>query len=236
MTSLERTRYRYLGSRATELLENYCMSVHPGYTERELAAGLNKILQLEGLMPTVTLVACDERIDRYRHPIPQNKRFERSCMVVSCVRYKGLIVALTRMIHRGPLSVERKETFLKTITIDAELITATREGMDTASFFDHIKKVYAEAGYPEEWKLHHQGGAIGYQNRDYLLTPSTSYKMEKHQAFAWNPSITGAKSEDTIIIGEQQAEIITTSPSGWPNMKVTVSSGQTLSRPLILEI
>jgi antitoxin VapB len=53
------------------------------------------------------------------------------------------------------------------------------------------------------------------------------------QAFAWNPSITGTKSEDTILIGRDQNEIIT-EMSDWPAIDVQVGD-QTIRRPAIFE-
>jgi len=31
-------------------------------------------------------------------------------------------------------------------------------------------RTYGEVGYPGEWKLYHQGGATGYEARDYIAT------------------------------------------------------------------
>src|SRR5205085_2730370 len=52
---------------------------------------------------------------------------------------------------------------------------------------------YAKAGYPDEWRLHHQGGTIAYRGREILATPNEPERVERGMAFAWNPSVTGAK-------------------------------------------
>jgi hypothetical protein len=54
-------------------------------------------------------------------------------------------------------------------------------------------------GYPEEYQLHHQGGAIGYTGRDYKINFQTKEVVQENQGFVWNPSITGSKSEDTML-------------------------------------
>jgi antitoxin VapB len=51
---------------------------------------------------------------------------------------------------------------------------------------------------------------------------------------AWNPSITGAKSEDTILVGNDGNENVTAIP-GWPAITVKVD-GRVVERPDILEI
>jgi antitoxin VapB len=50
--------------------------------------------------------------------------------------------------------------------------------------------------------------------------------------YAWNPSITGTKSEDTILVTETGNEILT-SISGWPVISVDID-GDTIERPAIL--
>ena len=41
--------------------------------------------------------------------------------------------------------------------------------------------------------------------------------VQPRQAFAWNPSITGSKVEDTALVSGDDVELITTSP-GWPSL------------------
>ena len=54
------------------------------------------------------------------------------------------------------------------------------------------------------------------------------------QVYAWNPSITGAKSEDTILIGANGNEILTEIPD-WPLLPIEIG-GQIVNRPAILEV
>ena len=54
------------------------------------------------------------------------------------------------------------------------------------------------------------------------------------QPFAWNPSVPGAKSEDTFLITEAGAELLTATP-GWPQVQVAVNGG-TMDRPAILRL
>ena len=102
-----------------------------------------------------------------------------------------------------------------------------------AEIFAAGVKAYRDSGFPEEWRQHHQGGPTGYAGRYFKATPTEERKVIADSAFAWNPSITGTKSEDTILIaGKKEPEVISTTP-GWP-MVETVYKGIKISRPAIL--
>jgi Xaa-Pro dipeptidase len=85
---------------------------------------------------------------------------------------------------------------------------ATHPGRTLADAFDDCRRFYAEVGFPEEWKLHRQGDTTGYASREVIATPRTRQEIEVGQAFAWNPSITGAKAEETFILTEGGSEMI----------------------------
>jgi hypothetical protein len=93
-------------------------------------------------------------------------------------------------------------------------------------------EVYAEHGFPNEWQLHHQGGPCGYEPRDYLGSPTAPGVVLENQAFAWNPSIAGTKSEDTILATTKGPQIVTESKD-WPMVRVE-GQGETVLRPDIL--
>jgi hypothetical protein len=119
--------------------------------------------------------------------------------------------------------------------VDATFIAATRPGATLGAIFERATKAYADAGFPDEWQLHHQGGPAGYEPREYLATPGSNDIVALGQAYAWNPSITGTKSEDTILVGASDNEVITVTP-GLPTWSVTLADGKTIARPAILEI
>ncbi|MBK6725636.1 MAG: hypothetical protein IPG58_20955 [Acidobacteria bacterium] len=50
------------------------------------------------------------------------------------------------------------------------------------------------------------------QNRDCVAHPQNAEIVQPDQAFAWNPSITGTKVEDTTIVTADGIEIVTPSP------------------------
>jgi antitoxin VapB len=145
-----------------------------------------------------------------------------------------LVAALTRLIHFGKLPVELKQKMNAVLRIDAHFIAATRPGISMGEVFQAGIQRYAQEGFPNEWHLHHQGGLGGYEGRELIVTPGVKDIVRKGQVYAWNPSITGTKSEDTILIGEDDNEVLT-AIDGWPVQRITVAGNEIL-RPEILEV
>ena len=86
-------------------------------------------------------------------------------------------------------------------------------GRTFADVFADIQTFYADADFPDEWRLHHQGGSTGYRSRETIATPSTHDEIQAGMAFAWNPSIAGAKAEETFLLGARGAQVVCAAPS-----------------------
>lgn len=229
----EIARYEELGRLTAEAVEAVAASVSKRETEAQVAARLAAALIERGLEPAVTLVAADGRIERFRHPIPKELPIQRAVMLVSCARKGGLIASVTRLVHFGRISTDFAERHAAVTQIDAALMAATKPGRTGAELFDEIVRLYAEVGFPGEWELHHQGGATGYATREWRAAPSEARAVLENQAFAWNPSITGTKSEDTIVVQNGSFRILTRGRGKWPMRRVEVQ-GMVVERPDIL--
>ena len=225
-------RYRILGKETSKIVSKICKNIRPGETENEIRGRLAQNLWSKNINPHLILIGSDERIFAYRHPIPKDKEIRKYVMVVVCAERDGLIVNMTRFVYFGLLPRELKEKLCAVAKVDASFITNTRPGKKIADIFQNAIDTYREVGYPDEWKLHHQGGAAGYETRDYIATPDSLQIVQPNQAFTWNPSIEGAKSEDTIIVNETENEIITNDPE-WLKVEVEYN-GEKISRPGIL--
>jgi antitoxin VapB len=234
LTPAEVDRFRSLGAEAGAAIGEAAAAVRPGMSEYEIAGLLAMSAQARGATPIVTLVATDERIRLRRHPLPTGKTLERTALLVLCARRYGLIASATRMVHFGPVPDDLKARMRAVATIDAMTVNATQPGVPANVIFEQIQQAYAEVGYPGEWKNHHQGGPAGYEAREYVATPYTDQVVEGVQAFAWNPSVPGAKSEDTFLVTGAGQELLTPSP-GWPQQQIELG-GQVLERPDILQL
>jgi len=86
---------------------------------------------------------------------------------------------------------------------------ATRPGTTLGDAFALCRTFYAEAGFPDGWRDHHQGGTTGYASREIVATPETHREIREGHAFAWNPSLPNAKAEETFVLLPQGPEILT---------------------------
>jgi len=234
LTPEEGERLRVLGKHCADAMISAIRAVQPGMNEYEIAAILGREAQARGAQPIVNLIATDERIFKFRHPLPTNKKLERYAMLVLTARQSGLTCSISRLVHFGKLTDELRRKEEACARVDAAMIAATRPGIGLRDILKTAIDEYAANGFANEWQLHHQGGAIGYEPREYLATPESNDVVMLGQGFAWNPSIAGVKSEDTILVGAETNKIIT-QISDWPAIQLTVS-GQSLFRPRILEI
>jgi Xaa-Pro aminopeptidase len=225
LTASEVERFRELGRDAGEAIGQLVRTLAPGVTEREVARQAADALASRGARAVVALVAADERLQKFRHPVPTERRWERVLMVVVCARRKGLIASLTRIVCAGPVPDELKRRTLSAAKVNARLFSATRPGATGAELYELAARAYLEEGFAGEERLHHQGGACGYRTRDWVAHPAGKERVQAFQAFAWNPSITGTKVEETCIAFEDGIEVITASP-GWPSISVAVAGQQ----------
>jgi Xaa-Pro dipeptidase len=234
LTPDEVERYRWLGKRVSVGLEKTMLETHRREKESEIVARLCHELWNDRIDPITLMAAADERAWKFRHPIPTEKRVEYYLMVSVNARKWGLIVSLTRFIHFGKLPENLRQQYLDNVFIDCTFMAATRPGVPAREVLAKGVEAYRRKGYSEEWKLHHQGGAIGYAGRDYRATFQTPDVVQENQAFTWNPSITGTKSEDTILATGMGLELITR-PVLYPKVSMPVD-GLSFARPNILEL
>lgn len=242
LTETELEKYRRLGTLAAESMEATLASIQAGDAEADIAARLTAEGAKRRCQVPVALIAADERISRYRHPLPTigplisghlaERRVEKYVMVVGCFLREGLVVSLTRFKKVAELSQDLEERFARICAVDALMQEATQPGKRLGDVFSACQAAYAAQGFsPDEWHNHHQGGATGYAGRTAKGMPGQTFPvLDTHwpaqlkailgheipfgAAFAWNPSGPGVKSEDTfLLLPDGSREIISTTPS-----------------------
>ncbi|MFW6229297.1 MAG: M24 family metallopeptidase [Alkalispirochaeta sp.] len=225
---VEQARFRDLAAECATVMSEAVARTEPGQSEFEIAGHLAAASRPRGIQGIVNLVATDDRIHRYRHPLPTEKKLERHALLVLCGRRDGLVASISRIVHFGPVPEEIRHVHEAVARIDAAVISASRPGRTLGEIFSDIRIAYEAAGFPGGWKGHHQGGVAAYEPREFLALPDSTDRLEAGMVCAWNPSLPGAKSEDSIIIGPDGPEVVT-GIDGWPMVETA-----TLPRPGIL--
>ena len=208
----EIARFRWLGAQTAEAVTAVLKQLKPGLTEYEMEAQVAEALLSRGILPSVYLMAADDRILKYKHAVARGKRLDKYAMLNLCARKWGLTVSMTRFAHFGPLPAELSERFRASAQVNAALLDATHVGAISADLFRVAAEAYAREGFAGDEQLHHQGGATGYWEREWVATPGGNETVVNNQAFAWNPSIRGGKVEDTVLLRDGQIEILTPTP------------------------
>jgi antitoxin VapB len=234
LTHEEGERFQILGRLCGEAMNAAIRSVRPGHSEYQIAARLAEEAENRGIQAVVNLIATDERVSNFRHPLPTSKKLERYGTLILCGRQHGLICSVTRFIHFGHIPEDLRRKAQSVAEIDALIIQATRPDQSLNEIFQKIIAAYAHAGHPYEWTRHHQGGLAGYEPREVTAKPTSTEIVSVGQAYAWNPSIPGTKSEDTILVGKESNEVLTAIPD-WPTVTINIDN-QLIERPMILEM
>lgn len=205
-------RFRTLGKAVAETTTRVLKDLAPGMTEDEMAARISAGLLAQHITPSVLLMATDERIFHYRHAVPRKGVLRKYGMLNLCARRSGLVVSITRFVHFGALPAELAANFERAAGVNAELLHASREGATAAQLYAVAARAYATAGFSNEITRHHQGGPCGYLERDWVARPGGTQVLRATQGLAWNPSLQGAKAEDTALLRGGAIEILTGTP------------------------
>lgn len=234
LTDLEIERFKSLGKDAGMALGNAIKIINPGETEFEIARKTRNELAKLNIESVVTLIAADQRIEKYRHPIPKENIWKKVLLIVVCAKRHGLIASLSRIICAGEIPDELKRKTETCGYIFAKILSETKREKTGAKIYKIASDAYAEKGFADEINKHHQGGAAGYKTRDWVIHPRSNETVFANQMFAFNPSITGAKAEETALLINDQTEIITATPD-FPRILFEIN-GQKIFAPGILRL
>jgi len=208
----EIARFRWLGKQTGAAVTASLQMLEPRDSEYLMEAQIAVELLCRGILPSVYLMAADERIVKYKHAVARGKKIDKYAMINLCARKWGLTVSITRFAHFGPLPGDLEEKFHASAQVNAALLDATRAGITSAKLFTAAKEAYAREGFAGDEQLHHQGGATGYWEREWIATPKGKERVVNNQVFAWNPSIRGGKVEDTVLLRDGKIELLTPTP------------------------
>lgn len=229
MTEPEIARYKEVGLLAAQAMTEVLKQAHPDWSELQLAGAGAEALLSRGLAPALVMAAGERRMKLYRHPMPTRDPLGNMAMLVFCARGYGLYANLTRFVSFTPLTEEQERLQREVREVEARALKLSRPGTTLHEVYRELASAYAAAGHEEAIREHHQGGTTGYLSREVIANPETQEFLKPGTAVAWNPSVRGAKIEDTFLVTDQTLVNLTLDP-GWPTVQVA-----DIPRPLVLQ-
>lgn len=234
LTEAEQIRYRNLAKTAEQILFDVALQARPGMKESDIARQLNRYYADYGMSAPVMIIGSDERIARYRHCLPTDKTIEKVLLLAPAIRRHGLCVPISRMVSWGTPDHDLLKIYHALLVIEAGTLAACTPGTSFLKISETQKRLFRELGYEKEWELHFQGGLTGYIINDPTRCRDPHTFIEMGQAFNWYITISGAKVEETILVGERGPEII--SQNGiWPLREIESNSKRFLLPDILIQ-
>ncbi|WP_436347975.1 M24 family metallopeptidase [Natronorubrum sp. FCH18a] len=237
LTERDIERYRQLSGETASAVESVCRELRAEDSEHEVASALRVALSARDIEAPVVLVGGAERAQQYRHYTPTEAELGGYALVSVTTQRAGLHASCTRTVAFDPPSwlEDRHATAarVETTALAATQAAAT-EGGTAGDVFEAIQNAYDALGYDGEWERHHQGGAAGFAGREWIATPDHEASVATPMAYAWNPTVQGAKSEGTVLVDDDEIEPLT-STDRWPTTTArAVDADLELERPAVL--
>ncbi|AFV76330.1 Xaa-Pro aminopeptidase [Thermus oshimai JL-2] len=209
--------FKLLGQATAQAVGEVVRSAKPSWHENQLAGALAEALWSYGVRPLLLLVAGEERLFRHRHPLPKDRPLGRAFMAVVCGESGGLVANLTRMVCLGHQEVE--DRYSKVLRVEQVALDRSRPGTRLGEVLAALQEAYEKVGFPTALEEHHQGGIGGYRSREVVAIPGHPLQIQEGMALAWNPSLAGAKVEDTFLLTSHGLVNLTEDPK-WPMVEV----------------
>ncbi|WP_407305635.1 M24 family metallopeptidase [Desulfosporosinus sp. SB140] len=233
LTVHEVERAEKLAAICSDELSAACLAIVPGCSEWNIQAELSSRLLNLGVRANVLLVGADERT-KFRHPVPAVNNVNKYVIVGLVGEQGGLHMALTRSVYFGKIPEVLRQNYESCLAVERSFWENSVVGAASKQVFDQSIRTYADLGHREEWKRHHQGGAIGYAPREYRAGEGRLEIIQANQMMAWNPTVENTKCEDTCLVTPAGLKLLTTVPATWPTTTIKVNNNN-FQRPLILE-
>jgi antitoxin VapB len=165
-------------------------------------------------------VAGQERVQKFRHPLPTDSVVGNRVSASICAKRKGLIASVTRIVTFGGVTDSMINDYTSIFKVEAALFDATEVGKAFSDPINAAIAAYADNGFDaDEWTKHHQGGPTGFLPRDWPANQSSTRLIAENQPIAWNPTGKGWKAEDTIVATSAGVKLLTYDPE-WPAFEV----------------
>ena len=183
-----------------------------------IAAYFQFLQSKAGIASDALIAGGDQRFLTYRHPMPSNKKVNKSLMLHSAARKWGLHAPITRLFSFGKPDKKFLAPFKAVANIQARVFEMVRPGIYYSDIFNLIKKAYKDNGFENEWQKHYQGGPTGYVIVDAQRLLSDKI-IQKFMPFEWFSTVPGSKIAELMLLGKDNPEYASLQEP-WPHFTV----------------
>jgi len=213
-------RFKEICIDAAVALGNAMKQVESTDREIDVAGLISHSLWKADLEVAFLGVAGQERVSKFRHPLPTDAVIGNRVSASICAKRKGLIASVTRIVTFGQVTDTMINDYTSIFKVEAALLDATMVGKAFSEPINAAIAAYLANGFDaDEWTKHHQGGPTGFLPRDWPANQATTRLIAENQPIAWNPTGKGWKAEDTILATTSGAKLLTIDPE-WPAFEV----------------
>ena len=222
-------RYQEICADAAIALGNAMKQVESSDREIDVAGLITHALWQADLEIAFLGVAGQDRVHKFRHPLPTSTVVGNRVSASICAKRKGLIASVTRIVSFDPITDQMAKEYEAIFKVEAAILDATVVGKPFSDPINAAIAAYPANGFDgDEWTKHHQGGPTGFLPRDWPANTGSARLIANNQPIAWNPTGKGFKAEDTILATKAGVKILSLDPQ-WPSFEV---NGRT--RPFLL--
>ena len=213
-------RFKEICIDAAVALGNAMKQVESTDREIDVAGLISHSLWQADLEVAFLGVAGQERVSKFRHPLPTDSVIGNRVSASICAKRKGLIASVTRIVTFGQVTDSMINDYTSIFKVEAALLDATVVGKAFSEPINAAIAAYPANGFDaDEWTKHHQGGPTGFLPRDWPANQATTRLIAQNQPIAWNPTGKGWKAEDTILATTSGVKLLTNDPD-WPAFEV----------------
>jgi antitoxin VapB len=215
------TRFKEICIDAAVALGSAMKQVESSDREIDVAGLITHSLWQANLEIAFLGVAGEDRVHKFRHPLPTDSVVGNRVSASICAKRKGLIASVTRIVTFGEVTDQMVSDYTSIFKVEAALFDATVVGKPFSDPINAAIAAYPANGFDaDEWTKHHQGGPTGFLPRDWPANQSSTRLIAENQPIAWNPTGKGWKAEDTILATSSGIKILSVDPD-WPAFEVT---------------
>lgn len=225
MSDLEMRRLSWIAARVDVLCRSAANALDTGISEREAAVRLGAAFMREGFAVDEMMVGFDERLRRYRHPVPREARLERVALLHPTVNHWGLHGITTRMVHLGRPSSELSDRFRACSEVEAWSIAMSRPGVTFGEILQGQRLRYEDRGHPDAWHDHWQGGLTGFVMCEPAHVGRPDDAIPEGGIFNWFITLPGAKKEELTLATAEGGQVLSLT-GAWPTESIDTDAGR----------